>query len=148
LQEKLGPINWQFGPGKKFDADDLEAFLRLLPQKMEGMPIRHAIEARNASFRTPAFPALARKYGVGVVVAGDSEFPEIQDPAGPFAYARIMGTAEAFKEGYSSADLDAWAARAKAWAADGQEVFLYVISGFKARNPAAAMALIERILAR
>ena len=31
--------------------------------------------------------------------------------------------------------------------ADGQEreVFLYVISGFKERNPAAAMALIERV---
>ena len=27
----------------------------------------------------------------------------------------------------------------------GREVFLYVISGFKALNPAAAMALIERV---
>jgi hypothetical protein len=27
----------------------------------------------------------------------------------------------------------------------GREVFLYVISGFKTRNPAAAMALIEQL---
>ena len=29
--------------------------------------------------------------------------------------------------------------------AEGREVFLYVISGHKERNPAAAMALIERV---
>ena len=29
--------------------------------------------------------------------------------------------------------------------AEGREVFLYVISGHKERNPAAAMALIERL---
>jgi putative intracellular protease/amidase len=64
--------------------------------------------------------------------------------------------------GYSAAALDGWARRAEAWAAggapedqplltkapvapDGREVFLYVISGGKGRNPAAAMALIERL---
>jgi uncharacterized protein YecE (DUF72 family) len=73
-----------------------------------------------------------------------------------------MGTTEAEDEGYSSPALDLWAKRAKTWAAGGapqdlktvaaakadhagRDVFLYVISGFKDRNPAAAMALIERV---
>ena len=82
----------------------------------------------------------------------------------PFVYARIMGTTENEERGYSDAALDQWASRAKTWAAggspkdlatvapalksdgaEGREVFLYVISGHKERNPAAAMALIERL---
>ncbi len=31
LKEKLGPINWQMLPTKKFDPADFEAFLKLLP---------------------------------------------------------------------------------------------------------------------
>jgi len=74
-----------------------------------------------------------------------------------------MGTTETEEHGYSAAALDQWASRAKIWAAGGapkdlatvapalksddagREVFLYVISGHKERNPAAAMALIERV---
>src|SRR5690242_21829040 len=37
LGAKLGAINWQLSPGKPFEADDLEAFLELLPRKAEGM---------------------------------------------------------------------------------------------------------------
>jgi uncharacterized protein YecE (DUF72 family) len=162
LKDKLGPINWQFMGTKKFDPDDFEAFLKLLPEKVGGRAIRHAVEVRHDSFKTPEFIALARRYHVAVVLAGDSEFPQIANFTAPFVYARIMGTAEAEEAGYSPAALDRWAERAQALAAgkmpdgletvDGAEapaahrdVFLYVISGFKPRNPAAAMALIERV---
>ncbi|MEO8307446.1 MAG: DUF72 domain-containing protein [Pseudomonadota bacterium] len=145
LQEKLGPINWQLGPEKKFDAGDLADFLALLPRKIAGRAIRHAIEVRHPSFDTPEFPALARRHGVAIVVAGDSRFPQITQDTAPFVYVRIMGTTAKLKNGYSSRDLDAWAARASKWAGDGREVFLYVISGCKKRNPAAALALIERV---
>jgi uncharacterized protein YecE (DUF72 family) len=37
-----------------------------------------------------------------------------------------------------------WARQAKAWAKRG-DVFAYMISGAKVRNPAAAQALIERV---
>ena len=145
VKEKLGPINWQLAPSKKFDAADIEAFLKLLPKKLEERPLSHAIEVRNASFDTPEFLALARKYGLAIIIDGDSEYPEITDTQSPFVYARIMGTSSKQKSGYTDRDLDAWAAQAKNWGSDGREVFLYVISGFKARNPAAAMALIERV---
>ena len=32
LKDKLGPINWQFMATKKFDPEDFEAFLKLLPR--------------------------------------------------------------------------------------------------------------------
>lgn len=162
LGDKLGPINWQFMATKAFDRDDFAAFLELLPQRMGERSIRHAVEVRHPSFRDPDFIALAREHGVAVVIAGDSDYPQITDPTAPFIYARIMGTVEAEPAGYAPGALDRWAGRARQWAAGvapadlpavasqpadgpGRDVFLYVISGFKVRNPAAAMALIERL---
>jgi uncharacterized protein YecE (DUF72 family) len=162
LKGKLGPVNWQFATTKRFDPDDFGAFLELLPSSVDGLPIHHAVEVRNDSFRTAEFVDLARGHGVAVVVAGDSRFPCIADLTAPFVYARAMGTTEAEKLGYSGEALDTWANRARAWAKGGsqtdlaavaapvandagRDVFLYVISGFKALNPAAAMSLIERL---
>ena len=79
-------------PTKKFDPEDFAAFLRLLPTSVEGRAIRHAVEVRHDSFRTPDFVALAREHGVAIVVAGDADYPQIADVTAPFVYARIMGT--------------------------------------------------------
>jgi uncharacterized protein YecE (DUF72 family) len=162
LRDKLGPINWQFATTKKFDAKDFEAFLNLLPKSANGLPIRHAVEIRHESFRVPEFIALAKERGIGVVIAGDCEYPQIADVTAPFVYVRIMGTLETEKNGYGAKGLDLWGKRARQWAKGGapedlktltphkgetagRDVFLYVISGFKERNPLAAMALIEKV---
>lgn len=145
LGNKLGPINWQLGPTKRFDAADLAAFLKLLPHRHAGRVLRHALEVRHESFLTQEFIALARDHGVAVVFAGDSEYPGFREATADFIYARIMGTSTRWKKGYSDKQLDAWAECARGWAAQGRDVFLYVISGHKERNPAAAMALIERL---
>ncbi len=144
LREKLGPINWQFMPTKKFDPDDFTGFLKLLPKTVDGRAIRHAVEVRHESFCTPDFAALASEYGVAIIKGADSEYPYISDLTAPFVYARIMGTTEAEPNGYADAALDKWVGQARQWA-KSRDVFLYVISGFKQRNPAAAMALIERL---
>lgn len=162
LRDKLGPINWQFMTSKVFDPEDFEGFLRLLPKSVDGRPLRHAVEIRHESFRTPEFVALARDYQVAIVLAADGEFPQIADLTAPFAYARIMGTTEAEANGYPDAAISAWAERAKLLANGDtpkdlqsvgpaektrktREVFLYVISGYKAHNPMAAMAILERL---
>jgi uncharacterized protein YecE (DUF72 family) len=162
LGGKLGPVTWQFMASKKFDPDDFAAFLSLLPREVEGRPVRHAVEVRHASFRVPEFVALARAHGVAVIVDADGEYPQIADVTAPFVYARIMGTTAEAKAGYAPKALDAWAERARLWAAGkapkdlqaaagtgapaakSRPVFLYVISGHKVLNPAAAQALIER----
>ncbi len=92
LKEKLGPINWQFMATKKFDPDDFAGFLKLLPKSVDGHKVRHAVEVRHDSFKSPDFIALAREHEVAIVLAGDSEFPQIADITAPFVYARIMGT--------------------------------------------------------
>jgi uncharacterized protein YecE (DUF72 family) len=162
LKEKLGAINWQLLPETPFVAADFAAFLKLLPKTHGGHKLRHAVEVRHPSFRVPEFVALAREHGVAIVIAGDSEYPQIADVTAPFVYARIMGTQEKESLGYSPAALDAWAERARSWsrgeaaagletvtphvdARDGRDVFFYFISGHKVLNPAAAQALIERV---
>lgn len=161
LKEKLGPVNWQFMATKKFDPTDFEAFLKLLPKTVNGLAIRHAVEVRHDSFRNADFIALCRKHGVAVVFAADSAFPTIGDVTADFVYARLMGTQAKEKLGYPAPELKKWAARAREWES-GQspkssllvapaapkkkrDVFLFVISGAKERNPAAAQAIIAQL---
>ena len=40
LGPKLGPVVWQLPPTKKFDEDDVAAFLDLLPRLVDGHAIR------------------------------------------------------------------------------------------------------------
>jgi uncharacterized protein YecE (DUF72 family) len=144
LRNKLGPINWQFMATKKFDPDDFAAFLRLLPKSIDGTSIRHAVELRHDSFANPDAIAIAREHGVAIIIAADSEYPQIADLTAPFVYVRIMGTQQSEPSGYSATDLTKWEKQARKWGAD-RDVYLYVISGFKPHNPAAAMALIDRL---
>ncbi|ODT06875.1 MAG: hypothetical protein ABS35_45385 [Kaistia sp. SCN 65-12] len=162
LGKKLGPINWQFMATKKFDAEDFEAFLKLLPGSVGGLAIRHVVEVRHPSFETPDFIALARRHGVAVVVADSDDYPQIADPTADFVYARLQNASEEEKSGYPDSALDDWRRRAEAWSAGGvpddlkliapapdtgpkRDVFLYMINGFKPKAPFAAMALIERL---
>ncbi len=144
LRDRLGPINWQFMETKKFDAEDFEDFLKLLPKNVEKLPLRHALEVRNESFKDKRFYDLARKYNVAIIFADDDAFPAIEEPTADFTYARLMRTKEDVATGYTAKDLDKWAKQAKAWAKTG-DAFVYFISGAKVRNPAAAMAMIEKL---
>ena len=161
LKEKLGPINWQFPPSARFEPSDFQAFLELLPKSLEGRALRHAVEVRHGSFRTQELVDMARHYGVALVIAADSRYPQIADVTAPFVYVRLMGTHPGEPLGYPAAALDRWAQRARRWAEGGipegletivppqggpmdRDVYLYVISGHKVANPAAAQALMQR----
>jgi uncharacterized protein YecE (DUF72 family) len=165
LREKLGPINWQFPPTKKFDSVDFEAFLKLLPSSVDGHDIRHVVEVRHDSFRVPEFVDLLRSYKVGVVLTDKPSFPHIPDVTAPFVYARLQDASESEETGYPAKALDTWATRARTWAAGGtpadlehagapekappksRDVFIYMINGFKPKAPVAAMTLIDRLAA-
>ena len=162
LKTKLGPILWQFHPGKKFEPDDFAGFLALLPRQLEGKSLRHVVEVRHASFVVPEFIALLREYSVAVVLVESTKHPLIADLASDFVYARLQGTSEKETTGYPARALDLWAQRARTWSAgaapddlatiagpppggSARDVFIYMISGAKVRAPAAAMALIEQL---
>jgi uncharacterized protein YecE (DUF72 family) len=119
LGSRLGPILWQFAGTKKFDAADFGAFLELLPAKLGNVTLRHVVEPRHASFLTPAFIALLRKFQIPAVYAEHATYPAIPDPVGDFVYARLQKGQDDVETGYPPKALDAWAERARAWAKGG-----------------------------
>ena len=162
LGPKLGPLLWQFAPSKKFDAAGFGGFLDLLPKTFDGHTLRHVVEVRNDTFKTPEFIALARKAGAAICYAEHDTYTEIADITADFVYARLQKGNEKLKAGYPPKALDAWAERAKTWATGGapkdlpridkkapvkapRDTFIYFIHEAKVRAPAAAMALIERV---
>lgn len=161
LKSKLGPLNWQFMATKKFDPVDFEAFLKLLPASHDGISLRHAVEVRSDSFQCQEFVDMARHYKVAIVSAFDEDFPQIGDQTSDFAYLRLMETVESEPLGYSEAVLSDWAGRLKSLASGtipdeiacvgprapvpARDVFAYVISGDKVKNPDAARALIDKL---
>ncbi len=82
LGEHLGPLLWQFAPTKKFDAADFGGFLELLPQSFDRRTLRHVIEVRHDSFRTPEFIALLRRFAMPVAFTDHAKYPNIADVTG------------------------------------------------------------------
>lgn len=162
MGDRLGPILWQLPPSRRFDADDLDAFLRLLPAKLGKRPLRHVLEVRHSSFLSAEYVDLARSHHVPTVFTDSPEYPSLADITGDFTYARLMRSEDGIATGYSAKDLNAWSKCAQRWAhgqdnpelphvaaalpeGSEREVFIFFISAAKHRNPAAAMALQARV---
>jgi uncharacterized protein YecE (DUF72 family) len=163
LGAKLGPVLWQLPPNKRFDADDLAAFLGMLPRSVDGQPVRHALEVRHESFRSRQSVTLLRRHRVALVFTDSPKYPSIADLTADFVYARLQRAQESEPDGYPPADHDRWADRLRCWASGGEpddlprltsdpppstgprDCFVYMIDGAKVRAPAAAMALIGHL---
>jgi uncharacterized protein YecE (DUF72 family) len=147
LGDKLGPLVWQFMPTKQFEPEDFEAFLALLPKSVEGRALRHVLDVRHESFRSPDYLPLARRYGCTTVHTDSDKFPAIADPESDLAYIRLMRSAADCETGYPAEVLGRWAQGAQAWTGAGpaREVFIFLINGAKERAPSAAMELIQRL---
>jgi len=138
LNEKLGPILWQFPPSFRFEPAAMERFLRFLPRDTAASlslaeqhdervktpyiamdrkrRLRHAIEVRHASFMDPAFVDLLREYETALVVSDSTEpWPLAEDVTADFVYIRLHGTESRYSGAYADEALDDWAARIDAW---------------------------------
>lgn len=157
LGDRLGPLLWQFDPRHPADADALEALMAQLPKQLDGVPLQHALEVRNAEAHGPALVDAARRHGVALVIEDSDEAPLHGDVSAGFVYARIKRSQARLNEGLPAPVQQRWAERARRWsrgepvddlpclagpAAEApREVYLLCIGAGKARNPAAAMAL-------
>ncbi|KQS72974.1 hypothetical protein ASG39_04435 [Rhizobium sp. Leaf371] len=160
LGAKLGPILWQFMPTKKFDAADFEAFLALLPEKQDGLALRHAIEVRHVSFQTPEFVEMARRHNVAIVCADHAEYPLLADVSADFVYARLQTGSDDIETCYDEKRLSEWQARLETWRSGGvaeglplladpvphhpRDVFAFFIHEGKVNAPRGAIELQKR----
>lgn len=168
LGPKLGPLLWQLPPTLQLELDVLDAFLASLPRTTGeaarlatettleedrrdtaspvDLPLRHAVEARHASFADPAFARIAREHGVAVVVADTAgRYPVLRDVTADFVYVRLHGDEELYTSGYTDEALDRWAADAREWLDAGLDVYAYFDNDVKVRAPYDAMGLRERL---
>jgi uncharacterized protein YecE (DUF72 family) len=170
----------------RFDAERFGAFFALLPRDTEEarmlaarhdarlagrcwlnsdveQPLRHAVEIRHDSFRSPQFIELLRRHGVALVCADTVEWPLLMDVTADFVYCRLHGSQELYASGYDDEALDRWAERVRCWAAggepadtarvlgpaqraaNGRDVYVYFDNDAKVRAPADASALAGRL---
>ena len=145
LGPKLGPILWQFTHYRRFDRDDIAGFIDLLPETLDGIKLRHAIEPRNKSFDDERFFDLCRARNVAVVLEDSDDYPTIQADTADFTYARFQKMSEGIETGYDTPTLDVFAANAREQRKSGKDAYIFMINGAKVRAPAAALALQERL---
>ena len=164
LGDKLGPLVWQFDAGLKLERESFATFCDLLPREANGRTLRHVLDVRDPVFVDVDYLALVRRHGFATVFTDSPDYPSFADVTTNFVYARLMRSRGGIVSGYPGDELDEWAQRARRWAQGGEpgdlpkieavaatakprDVFVYFISAAKERNPAAAMALIERLSA-
>jgi uncharacterized protein YecE (DUF72 family) len=183
LKTKLGPVLWQLPPNFAFHPDKLAAFFDLLPrstkqalalakthdEKVKGRtvlsidvdrPIRHALEIRHESFRTPDFIRLLRRHDIALVVADTVEWPLLMDATSDYVYVRLHGSQQLYASGYGPKALELWAARIRDWTAGREaqgehagppgrrrkrDVYVYFDNDAKVRAPVDALNLIRRL---
>jgi uncharacterized protein YecE (DUF72 family) len=139
LEEKLGPILWQFPPNFGCDAERFREFFRLLPKTTKGAallgrrhdsklkarawlrtkcdrPLRYCVEIRHSSFLVPDFFELLREFNIAFVFADAAgKWPYVEDLTADFVYCRLHGDTKLYTSGYSDRALDRWASRLKLW---------------------------------
>ena len=139
LEEKLGPILWQFPPNLGWDEQRFRQFFELLPKstgeaavlarrhdsklparawlqsKIE-KPLRYCVEIRHPSFLVPDFFELLRQFRIAFVFADTAgKWPYAEDLTSDFVYCRLHGDTQLYVSGYSDRALDWWADRLRLW---------------------------------
>jgi len=171
LDQKLGPILWQLPPNLGFNADRMDAFFAQLPRSAgsaaeiaahhdQRVPddraltkavhpryrLRHAIEPRHESFRTPEFYRLLRRYEMALVISDNpGKWPIFTEITTDLMYLRLHGHDQLYVSGYSDHELDAWAAKIRSWTERGCDVYVYFDNDAKVHAPFDAMSLMERL---
>jgi uncharacterized protein YecE (DUF72 family) len=139
LEEKLGPVLWQFPEHVKFDLKKFEEFFAMLPRtrkdaaklakrhdhrlngrawtrvKCDGA-VRHAVEIRDESFACEEFIRLLRRQRIGLVVADTVAWPLLFDVTADFVYCRLHGSEQLYASKYEAEAIEQWAQRVARWA--------------------------------
>jgi len=119
----------------------------VLLKEKDGIELRHALEVRGTGYHNPAFFELLDKHGATVVYAEDDAFPKLSHLGSDFVVALLMQSQAYEKAGYPRREIDRFAKLATAWA-EKRDMFMFFISRAKENNPAAAVALQEKLGAK
>jgi uncharacterized protein YecE (DUF72 family) len=139
LGPKLGPILFQLPPNQQLDLSRLRAFLPLLSAERQWV-----VEFRHASWHTTEVYRLLAEHGVALCIpVGGGVHPDRITTA-PFTYIRMHRGQES-QGGFTSDELQAWAAQVRALESVGKDVYVYFNNdweGFAIRDAIALKQLL------
>jgi len=132
LEEKLGPVLFQFPPHWKLNLERLTEFLASLPGKY-----RYAFEFRDPDWFSDRVEELLRKNEAAFCIY---DFQGRRSPlalTARFVYVRLHGPDGAYRGNYRDQDLEYWATSFQDWASRNLEVFCFFDndqSGYAVQN--------------
>lgn len=110
LKSYLAVVLWQLPPDLKRDVARLDNFLGRLPRRLDGSPLRHAVEFRDHSWLDDdVFDLLARRRASCVWISSAAMPPVRPHTADP-VYVRFHGLTGGWRHDYTDRELEPWAA--------------------------------------
>jgi uncharacterized protein YecE (DUF72 family) len=164
LGQKTGPFLWQLPASYRFDAERMNAFMRMLPRdSTQGEAVarqhdhrlrrgaltksrvrvdyRHAFEVRHPSYFCDEFYALLREHNFAFVIADTAgKFEYAEEVTADFVYVRLHGSSALYASDYTDEELAAWTHRITSWIR-GRDVYVYFDNDAKVHAPYNAMQL-------
>ena len=162
LGTRTGPFLWQLPATYAFEADRLDAFMRMLPRDSIAaesvarehdhrlkrgalveaagglrVPYRHAFEVRHPSYFCEEFYEILRSHGHALVFADSAgKFGYAEVLTADFVYLRLHGSTQLYVSGYDDHELRSWAARVRRWRSRGaRDAYVYFDNDAKVHAP-------------
>ncbi|HEY3375002.1 MAG TPA: DUF72 domain-containing protein [Candidatus Aquicultor sp.] len=120
LQEKLGPILFQFPANLHINSMKLHGFLEMLPGDR-----RYAFEFRHPSWFTGEIYALLEETGAALVIADSPNWPEVIKITAPFTFIRMHGGKALYGSNYTLDELRMWAEKIAGFLDRRLDVYVY-----------------------
>jgi len=133
LEEKLGPILFQFPPSFQATEENikrLEKFLKFITSSFTGtrtvlVPLRFSFEFRHKTWCCKKIYNLLKKYKVAWVVADSPRYPKAEVATTNFVYIRMHGSRTMFSSSYTKKELKDWAQKIKKWLSTKKDIYCY-----------------------
>jgi uncharacterized protein YecE (DUF72 family) len=135
LEDRLGAVLFQLPPWFRCDLELIEKFFDALPVDFPSV-----MEFRHASWFVDEVYELLRRRGVGLVINDGV------DGTTPLVVTARLSHLRLRKSAYSPEDLTSWGERARAWVADGVDVYMYVKHEDNPDAPRIALELASGLL--
>jgi uncharacterized protein YecE (DUF72 family) len=126
LQEKLGPILFQFPPNWKLNLERLQNFLPLLPKNHA-----YAFEFRHPTWYTAAVYRTLQDFNVAFCIYDRNLVETPLEITAKHVYVRLHSSGPQYAGNYQHQHLVTWANRIKEWKKQGLDVWFYFNNDWK-----------------
>jgi len=125
LEEKLGPILFQFPPNFKATEENIKRLEEFLKFIYTSLRLRFAFEFRNKSWCDKKIYEILKKYKIAWVIADSPEYPRVDMVTADFVYIRMHGSKVLFNSKYTKKELKDLAQKIKKWQKQGLDIYCY-----------------------